>query len=454
LGDGKDTNNDQKPDLFPVSVRITSGSLTLANTGLYGVVTATPTVNVPGFNLTTTVSLRINTTADPVMVNPTADPVTVGAVLIPANSVRVETGNTTLTVLGQTLTGNFVFEQVTGQLSPQAQKNPGAAPPKFVRFAATGVQLFIGDEGTTAGAEVDDAAAQADQEAGVLLTGGEGFFVITPSGVAGRLGGTIKFRIPGNAVGFDGTFGVAINTTVVRVSEQFEVGADTVNLVLPAGPYLRVEGTGVRLTLVGQRISGDFVFEKATSGSGDIVRVLAQHVSAALGDGGTNFVTLDGGFGFFVIRGGAGGGFAGEIGGDVSVSVPGVTLQGRLSLAVNNLTSAVTETITFGPQNNATTAVVLGDVNGAVLPDLIVGNNGGGNLLYLNDGSGNPFDTLTALKIGSETDPTTALALGDLNGDGAPDLVVGNAVGTANRVYLNDGTGIFTLAPTVDVGVN
>ena len=92
LGDGKDTNNDQKPDLFPVSVRITSGSLTLANTGLYGVVTATPTVNVPGFNLTTTVSLRINTTADPVMVNPTADPVTVGAVLIPANSVRVETG--------------------------------------------------------------------------------------------------------------------------------------------------------------------------------------------------------------------------------------------------------------------------------------------------------------------------------------------------------------------------
>ncbi|PYQ02014.1 MAG: hypothetical protein DMF83_24450, partial [Acidobacteria bacterium] len=430
LGDGKDTTGDGTPDVFPVTVTIASGSLTLAKTGLYGFVTATPTINVTGFSLATTVSLRINTTANPV---------TVGTILIPANSVRVEASPATLTVLGQSLTGNFVFEQVTGQLSPQAQNNPGAQPPKFVRVAASNVAFFIGD---------------ATTPAGVRLQNGEGFFVVTPAGLAGRLGGTITFAIPGNAVGFEGTFGVAINTTVVRVSEQFEVGADTVNLVLPAGPYLRVEGTGVRLTLVGQRISGDFVFEKATSGSGDIVRVLAQHVSAALGDGGTNFVTLDGGFGFFVIRGGAGGGFAGEIGGDVSVSVPGVTLQGRLSLAVNNLTSAVTETITFGPQNNATTAVVLGDVNGDVLPDLIVGNNGGGNLLYLNDGSGNPFDALTALKIGSETDPTTALALGDLNGDGAPDLVVGNAVGTANRVYLNDGTGIFTLAPTVDVGVN
>ena len=72
----------------------------------------------------------------------------------------------------------------------------------------------------------------------------------------------------------------------------------------------------------------------------------------------TNFVTLDGGFGFFVIKGGTGGGFAGEIGGDVSVSVPGVTLQGRLSLAVNNTSNTISETMTFGPQNNATTAVV------------------------------------------------------------------------------------------------
>src|SRR5205814_3390964 len=144
-------------------------------------------------SLTPSVTLPVDTTANPIAHGGSAS-----TRLLPPNSSRIEANNTALTVLGQTLTANFVFEQVTGQLSPQAQNNPGATPPKFVRFAASNVDLLIGT-----------AAA------GVQLQSGEGFFVVTPAGVAGRLSGTITFQIPGNAVSLDGTFTVAINTTVV-----------------------------------------------------------------------------------------------------------------------------------------------------------------------------------------------------------------------------------------------
>ena len=94
------------------------------------------------------------------------------------------------------------------------------------------------------------------------------------------------------------------------------------------------------------------------------------------------------------------------------------------------LLTITNETIKYGPQPGTTTAVVVGDVNGDLLPDLVVGTNGTtpgiGNLLYLNDGDGNPFDSLPAIKIGTETDDTTALALGDVDLDGDLDLVVGN----------------------------
>ena len=49
--------------------------------------------------------------------------------------MRVKAEGLELTVGGVTLEGNFEFEQVTGQLSPQAP--PGTLPPKIIRFAAS-----------------------------------------------------------------------------------------------------------------------------------------------------------------------------------------------------------------------------------------------------------------------------------------------------------------------------
>ncbi len=96
--------------------------------------------------------------------------------------------------------------------------------------------------------------------------------------------------------------------------------------------------------------------------------------------------------------------------------------------------------------DDATTALALGDVDGDGDLDLVVGNlllNGvsGQNRLYLNDGSGN-FTDATARLMPVVNDPTAAVALGDVDGDGDLDLVCGNA--GQNRLYANDGHGAFT----------
>ncbi|MEM7203355.1 MAG: VCBS repeat-containing protein [Planctomycetota bacterium] len=93
-------------------------------------------------------------------------------------------------------------------------------------------------------------------------------------------------------------------------------------------------------------------------------------------------------------------------------------------------------------------ALVLGDVDGDGDADLIVGNAnfaGEPNRLYLNDGSGTMIDASGQLP--SVVDITHALALGDVDGDLDLDLIVGNhgalSSGAQNRLYLNDGAGMF-----------
>ena len=43
------------------------------------------------------------------------------------------------------------------------------------------------------------------------------------------------------------------------------VGGKTVTTELPSGQFLRLEGVGLELDVLGQSLSGDFVFEKETS---------------------------------------------------------------------------------------------------------------------------------------------------------------------------------------------
>ena len=166
-----------------------------------------------------------------------------------------------LGILGQTLSGNFGFDQTTaGDIS----------------IAASNVSLSLGG-------------------GAVSITNGTGALLIGSTGLAGEISGTVGVTIPG--VSFAGNFKVGINTTAAAVSKSFELGDDEIVLNLPAGPYLRVEGEGVNLTILGQTLSGNFIFER----SGTTTVIAARDVTFALSAGGTDIVRLDDGEGAFVV---------------------------------------------------------------------------------------------------------------------------------------------------------
>lgn len=100
-----------------------------------------------------------------------------------------------------------------------------------------------------------------------------------------------------------------------------------------------------------------------------------------------------------------------------------------------------------GSENTATTALAVGDLNGDGLFDLVEGNDQQPNAVYF--GNGNSFEPATF--IGSEADPTTAILLADVERDGDLDLVVGND-GAPNRLYRNLGDGNFDAPIDLDPG--
>src|SRR5262245_1238767 len=93
--------------------------------------------------------------------------------------------------------------------------------------------------------------------------------------------------------------------------------------------------------------------------------------------------------------------------------------------------------------------IAVGDVNGDGCPDLVCANMGGNgeqNTLYLNDGFGG-FVDVTATHLPPALDTTVAVVLGDVDGDGDLDLFFANYTYSnpiRSRLCLNDGTGHFT----------
>lgn len=98
------------------------------------------------------------------------------------------------------------------------------------------------------------------------------------------------------------------------------------------------------------------------------------------------------------------------------------------------------------PERSEGNALDVGDVDGDGRPDVVVGNTGeeGQNLLWLN----NPeqpghFVDATSSHLPQERDQTQGIVLEDIDDDQDLDMVVGNEV-PPNRLLVNDGSGHFS----------
>src|SRR2546426_882812 len=77
----------------------------------------------------------------------------------------------------------------------------------------------------------------------------------------------------------------------------------------------------------------------------------------------------------------------------------------------------------LGPVGLNPTSVAIGDLNGDGKPDLATTNNGGNTVSVLMGAGNGTFGAATSFPV--ESSPFS-VAIGDLNGDGKPDLVVAN----------------------------
>jgi len=91
----------------------------------------------------------------------------------------------------------------------------------------------------------------------------------------------------------------------------------------------------------------------------------------------------------------------------------------------------------FGAAKSWARAAATGDLNGDGRPDLVVGDERLGTFVFMNSGHRAFAEPVTL--VGKERVPYSA-AIADLNRDGKPDIVIGN-LEAPGSVFFNDGTG-------------
>ncbi len=132
--------------------------------------------------------------------------------------------------------------------------------------------------------------------------------------------------------------------------------------------------------------------------------------------------------------------------------------NGSVSVLLGNGDGTFQPAVSYGSGGQTADSVAIGDVNGDGKPDLVVANQcassnsctNGTVAVLLGNGDGT-FQTAVSYGSGGQT--ANSVAIGDVNGDGKPDLVVANQCASSNSctngtvaVLLGNGDGTFQAA--------
>ena len=141
-----------------------------------------------------------------------------------------------------------------------------------------------------------------------------------------------------------------------------------------------------------------------------------------------------------------------------SISVVDIDVDGDMDIVVTNLYLAGNQILFNDGNLNFNTAITefaansfsqaVGDLNGDGLPDIVFGLTGFPTIIVFNDGADFTSFTNTTLLLDTIETPPLSFLLMDINDDGHLDVVQGEST-SSDRIFFNDGNGNFDSDPVL-----
>ncbi|MCX8239306.1 MAG: LEPR-XLL domain-containing protein, partial [Akkermansiaceae bacterium] len=292
-------------------VKFTDGSVETYALQAEGAVSV---IGIDNLSLSGTVTVRFNSFQEAIL-----ESVSTGDAVAPVEMAADETAS---------LAGDAFFEIAGMDLDLRVAGQAIVANVNISRYRSGDRQIFR--------ASLDGGLASFSADGTSLLTLSElsGDVFIFDDGIAAQASGELAFGI--DSVSASGVYNLQISTTGKTISESFTAGNVTHEVSIPAGPYLRISGIGAELSVDGQNLTGNFLFEQ--NAEGDVV-ASASEVHASFGDGALTLVDAEGAISINTA------GLAARVTGGIALTVPNVTIAADLDLKISTRSTAVDETI-------------------------------------------------------------------------------------------------------------